>query len=362
MRTVPVQIPGRAEYLIEIGSEGLARLESLVDGSQYEKVFVFTETIVEQLWIEGLSGPLATMPRFIFPSGEMAKTVSSATRAWEFLLNRGADRHSLIINIGGGMLTDLGGFVASTFMRGVDFWNVPTTLLAQVDASVGGKTGVNLLGTKNIVGTFAQPKKVFIDTGFLETLPEREFRSGISEIVKHGLIRDADYFLRSVRYFSHSERRADILEEIIAKSCEIKRDIVVHDETEGCLRKILNFGHTFGHAFEAVSHRGDSPLLHGEAISLGMLGEIYLAEELNLIDQGVSERVSEALQSVGLPIVLPQTYSAEAVEELLKQDKKNEDGEVLWSLITAVGNCRPNQKADGDRVRAAYNRLLPSQA
>jgi 3-dehydroquinate synthase len=358
MQTVPVQIPGKEEYLIEIGSEGLSRLEVLVDKERYEKVFIFTETTVEQLWIDELSGRLATAPRFVFPSGETAKSVSSATRGWEFLLNHSADRHSLVINIGGGMLTDLGGFVASTFMRGVDFWNVPTTLLAQVDASVGGKTGVNLLGTKNIVGTFTQPKKVFIDSCFLKTLPEREFRSGIAEILKHGLIRDREYFARSVAYFSQGERQEERLEEIIARSCEIKRDTVVQDETEGGIRKILNFGHTFGHAFEALSHQGESPLLHGEAISLGMLGEVYLADELGLLASGVCEEVREALIAVGLPVSLPEHYEFAAIEELLMRDKKNEGGEVRWSLMTEVGECLPNQRSDAKSVQRAYDRLL----
>lgn len=357
MQTVPVRIPGREEYLIEIGSEGLSRLKALVDKERYEKIFIFTETSVEQLWIDELSGTLATVPRFVFPSGEVAKTLSSATRGWEFLLNRGADRQSLIINIGGGMLTDLGGFVASTFMRGIDFWNVPTTLLAQVDASVGGKTGVNLLGTKNIVGTFSQPKKVFIDSCFLETLPEREFRSGIAEILKHGLIRDGDYFSRAVEYFSAGKRDGDMLEEIIGRSCEIKRDIVVADEMEGSIRKILNVGHTFGHAFEALSHRGENPLLHGEAVALGMLGEAYLAEELGLLAPGVRKEIEEELRAVGLPVILPERYPIEGIEELLSRDKKNEGDEVLWSLITNIGECLPNQRCASESVRSAYERL-----
>jgi len=205
------------------------------------------------------------------PSGEDQKNLETCKKIWK-LLETG-DRYSLLINLGGGVITDIGGFTASTFKRGIKFINIPTTLLSQVDASVGGKVGINFEGLKNEIGLFSNPKAVFIDTYFLETLDERNIKSGFAEIIKHALI--CDY-----SYWNEIQRESTNIEKMIRRSIEIKSDIVHLDPDEKHDRKSLNFGHTIGHAIESISHKSESPLLHGEAIAIGMICETYISNKI----------------------------------------------------------------------------------
>ncbi|MCB0329353.1 MAG: 3-dehydroquinate synthase [Bdellovibrionales bacterium] len=357
MRTLEVHFGQGERYNLYIGSGVRSELANVLDVSRYSKIFVLTEQVIVDRWETKLPALLGDAQRCTIPSGEGSKSIATAEKVWQFLLENGADRKSLLVSIGGGMVTDLGGFVSSTFMRGLSAAHMPTTLLAQVDASIGGKTGVNFGGTKNIIGTFSQPRAVFIDTDFLTTLPQAELRSGVAEILKHGLIRDSDYFRKSVDSLKENLIPNDI-EEIIARSCEIKRDIVAEDEKEGGVRKLLNFGHTFGHAFESLSHKTLSPLLHGEAVAVGMVAEAKLSNKLGMISDDDSRRIEEALRSVGLPTTLPEKFSFDSVFSLLTRDKKNVSGKIAWTLLSAIGRGEFDQQADRALVQASYDELF----
>ncbi|MGC9355694.1 MAG: 3-dehydroquinate synthase, partial [Mariniphaga sp.] len=243
-----------------------AELIEWVNGYEKGKVFLVTEENVDKLWLPKFSEFLEnqSIRKLVLPSGENNKKLESVTKVWEFLSQNGADRKSLLINIGGGMLTDLAGFAASTFKRGIDFLNIPTTLLSQVDASVGGKTGINFNGLKNEIGTFKDPVAVIIDTEFLKTIDHANLLSGFAEMVKHGLIKNIDH-LDELRSFDLKNINYKSLLQIIQNSVNVKEYFVLNDPTEKNIRKGLNFGHTAGHAFESLSMEQNRPVLHGYA-------------------------------------------------------------------------------------------------
>ncbi|MFW5774502.1 MAG: 3-dehydroquinate synthase, partial [Tangfeifania sp.] len=229
-------------------------LQSWIKKYETGKIFLTTEEKVDKIWMPELDNFLESngIKKIIIPSGENNKKLESVAKIWEFLSRNGADRKSLLINIGGGMLTDLAGFAASTFKRGLDFLNIPTTLLSQVDASVGGKTGINFNGLKNEVGTFKEPVAVIIHTGFLKTIDRKNFISGFAEMIKHGLIKNPEH-LDELKAFDIENVNYKLLQEIIRHSVEVKTHFVANDFTENNIRKALNFGHTAGHAFESLA-------------------------------------------------------------------------------------------------------------
>lgn len=239
------------------------------------------------------------------PSGEQSKSQDSVSRIHDRLVDWQADRQTLVIVVGGGVIGDLAGFVAATYARGIHFVQVPTTLLAQVDSSVGGKVGVNHPRGKNLIGAFYQPIGVFIDTSLLATLPERDYRSGLAEVVKYGVILDEAFFAALEKNVAAINNRApDVLRSIVARSCRLKADVVEQDEFERSgLRAVLNYGHTFAHAFEALYGYGE--LLHGEAVAIGMIYASRLAERLGRIPSAVTQRQKSLLEAVGLPTSLP---------------------------------------------------------
>ena len=269
------------------------------------------------------------------PSGEENKTIDFCTGIWNMLIDFGADRKALMINLGGGVITDMGGFAASTFKRGINFVQVPTTLLSQVDASVGGKTGIDLDGVKNIIGTFTQPKAVFISADFLATLPSRQVLSGTAEMLKHGLIMDKAYW-NALKSSNLSQPQG----ELIYRSVEIKNEVVIEDPKEHGLRKALNFGHTVGHAVETNSLLNDeNPLTHGEAIAIGMICESYLSYK----KAGLSK--AELDEIVGVITNLYPKYNLAAANftglaYLMLKDKKNEFGRINCTLLSAIGACK----------------------
>lgn len=274
---------------------------------------------------------------FVFEAGENQKNLDTCREIWEWMTEQGFDRKALIINLGGGVVGDMGGFCAATYKRGIRFINVPTTLLAQVDASVGGKLGIDFMGLKNHIGVFTQPEAVLISEEFLNTLPEEELRSGYAEVIKHGLIRSAGYF-NSLK-FDHWKEQS--WRDIIEKSISIKKEVVEKDPKESGLRKILNFGHSIGHAFESKYLNTGRHLLHGEAIAIGMVCEAYLSH----LKSGLSERELEEVQNA-----LMQVFPKFDVEEeeilgiirLCSQDKKNEDEKMYFSLLQGIGACDYN--------------------
>ncbi len=287
--------------------------------------------------------------------GEENKNIDYCIGVWKTMLDFGLERKALMINLGGGVVTDLGGFAASTFKRGIDFIHIPTTLLSQVDASVGGKTGIDLDNVKNIVGTFAQPKAVFISTKFLETLDNRQLRSGFAEIIKHGLIQDTDLY-EECKTTTYTEVSASV----IHRSVQIKNKVITEDPTEKGFRKILNFGHTIGHAIEGYSLFNDEqPLLHGEAIAIGMICEAYLSYTYT----GLPEDELKDITSYLLSLYPAYQYSSNLYGQfvdLMKNDKKNERNKIGFALLKSVGDCRYNVYVEEASIVEALDYYLES--
>jgi 3-dehydroquinate synthase len=272
------------------------------------------------------------------PAGESNKTREVWARLTDEMLAKGYGRDAAVIALGGGVVGDLAGFVAATFMRGIPIIQVPTTLLAMIDASIGGKTAVDTPAGKNLVGAFHSPTAVLIDPQVLMTLPLRELRAGFAEALKHGAIADEPYLSdvagKAPALLSTDGQRGDSMFSLIVRSIEIKADIVARDEREVGLRQILNFGHTIGHAVELIS--GYS-LLHGEAVAIGMALESELAEHIGLAQTGTAATVSSALQAAGLPTALPSGSDGEAVIEAMRSDKKGRSGRTRFALPLRIG-------------------------
>ncbi|MBI3625790.1 MAG: 3-dehydroquinate synthase [Candidatus Rokubacteria bacterium] len=287
---------------------------------------------------ESLRGAGFSVTEILVPEGEAAKTLAVAERCWDDCLTAGLDRTSTLLALGGGAVGDLAGFVAATYMRGIPFVQLPTTLLAQVDASIGGKAAIDHPRAKNLIGAFHQPLMVVVDPDVLSTLPDSEFRSGLAEVVKHGIILDAAYFSDLEAHVAEIiSKDLPTLERIIAVSCRLKGRIVEADEREGGPRATLNYGHTVGHALEAVTSY--SRWLHGEAVSLGIVAAALIAERLGVTDAETVRRQVSLLRALGLPV----SFSAPAphvIVEAISRDKKARDGKVPFVLAPRIGEFR----------------------
>lgn len=307
---------------------------------------VYGKDVVESLEAAGIAVTVVEIP-----DGEAAKSVDVAARAWDALLAAGLDRTSTVVALGGGAAGDVAGFVAATYMRGTNFVPVPTTLLAQVDASIGGKTAIDHPGAKNLIGAFHQPRLVVADTATLATLPEREYRSGLAEVVKHGVVLDAGYFadLEDSREALRG-RDVGVLERVVAGSCRLKASVVERDAREQDLRAVLNYGHTVGHALETVT--GYSRFTHGEAVALGMVVEARLARRLGLASAETAERQEGLLEALGLPVRMPPLEPA-ALLAAMARDKKSRNGRVPFVLAPAIGAFRIVYDVPGEEVSAA---------
>jgi 3-dehydroquinate synthase len=278
------------------------------------------------------------------PAGETAKSLKTVQRCYDELAAHRLERKSFIVALGGGVVGDLAGFVAATYLRGVAFVQVPTTLLAQVDSSVGGKVGVNLKAGKNLVGAFHQPRLVLCDLESLATLPAREFRAGLAEVIKYGVIYDRALFARLERDLPRLLKRdAATLAAVIARCCEIKAEVVGQDETESGLRAILNFGHTIGHALEAISHYGK--YLHGEAIAIGQVAAAKISRRLLGLPEHEVQRIERLLKSAGLPTKLKLSATQKAkLTAAMKLDKKVSAGEITFVLAKRIGQVKYGQR------------------
>ncbi|RQO70266.1 3-dehydroquinate synthase [Pedobacter sp. KBW06] len=318
----------------------LAPLAALIENGKYSKVFVFVDRNTSEFCLPFFQEMLDDFTGFDLietDPGEENKNIDFCIGIWKTLLDFEADRKCLMINLGGGVITDMGGFIASTYKRGIDFINIPTTLLSQVDASVGGKTGIDIDNVKNMVGTFALPQAVFIETSFLKTLPERELLSGFAEMIKHGLIVDAAYYnaLKAADY-------KQIEPIAVHRSVEIKNEVVTEDPQEKGRRKILNFGHTIGHAVESYSLINDkAPLTHGEAIAIGMICEAYLSSTNNTLTKEELEDITKYMLSL-YPAYQIKTKSFKDLLGFMQSDKKNEHGQIMFSLLNKIGVCDYN--------------------
>ncbi len=332
---------GDRSYPIAIGRgllDDASLLNRHIGGSG--KVAIVTNTTVAPLYLDKIAGPLRAAGRevvsIILRDGEEFKNWESLNEVFDALLANKCDRKTTLVALGGGVIGDMTGFAAATYMRGVPFVQIPTTLLAQVDSSVGGKTGINHPLGKNMIGAFYQPRAVIADTATLDTLPDRELSAGLAEVIKHGAILDAPFFdWIEANIGKLVARDHAALAHAIARSCEIKADVVARDEREGGLRAVLNFGHTFGHAIEAGL--GYGAWLHGEAVGCGMVMAADLSRRLNLIDDAAVDRVRALVKAAGLPVVAPD-LGIERWIELMEVDKKNEGGAIKFILLKPLGS------------------------
>ena len=332
---------GSRSYPIYIGYDILSRLGELCPNlSGKATVIVSTQNVAKHFLpiIENaLRKSNAQTFSIILPDGEKEKKLSNVDLIATKMLEKGLTRTSVILALGGGVIGDLSGFAASVYLRGIDFIQIPTTLLSQVDSSVGGKTGVNHRLGKNMIGTFYQPKSVIIDLQTLETLPDKEFTSGVSEVIKYGCIEDGVFFeWIEQNCVSLKRRSTESLAHAIKKSCEIKSQIVEEDEKEAGKRALLNFGHTFGHAIE--NGLGYGEWLHGEAISVGMVMASKLSCEQGYIQNSGVERVTDLLKRFELPVI-PPAFSADLFLDLMKKDKKNKDNKLNYILLESIGKA-----------------------
>ncbi len=331
---------GERSYPIDIGPTVLKDAQGLAKYVSSRKVAIVTNTTVAPLYLERIAAPLRAAGRevipVILPDGEEFKNWDSLMQVFDALLANKCDRKTTMIALGGGVIGDLTGYAAASYMRGVPFIQVPTTLLSQVDSSVGGKTGINHPLGKNMIGAFYQPRAVLADTSTLATLPERELSAGLAEVIKHGAIIDAvffDWIEQNIARLRAREPAA--LAHAISRSCEIKADVVRQDEREGGLRAILNFGHTFGHAIEAGL--GYGAWLHGEAVGCGMVMAADLSQRMGFIDAATVARVRALVAAAGLPTVAPD-LGTERWLELMEVDKKNEGGAIKFILLKPLGS------------------------
>jgi 3-dehydroquinate synthase len=332
---------GDRSYPIAIGRgllDDASLLSRHIGGSG--KVAIVTNTTVAPLYLDKVAAPLRAAGRevvpIVLPDGEEYKNWESLNLVFDALLANKCDRKTTLVALGGGVVGDMTGFAAATYMRGVPFVQIPTTLLAQVDSSVGGKTGINHPLGKNMIGAFYQPRAVIADTATLDTLPARELAAGLAEVIKHGAILDAGFFdwiEANIEKLVARDHAA--LAHAIARSCEIKADVVARDEREGGLRAVLNFGHTFGHAIEAGM--GYGAWLHGEAVGCGMVMAADLSHRLGLVDAATVARVRALVQAAGLPVVAPDLGTLRWIE-LMEVDKKNEGGAIKFILLKPLGS------------------------
>jgi 3-dehydroquinate synthase len=330
---------GERSYPIEIGQNILGDSNLLARHVAGKRVAIITNTVVAPLYLEALKTSLEAAGKqvipIILPDGEQEKNWESLMKVFDVLLAEKCDRQTTLVALGGGVIGDLTGYAAASYMRGVPFIQVPTTLLAQVDSSVGGKTGINHPLGKNMIGEFYQPQCVIADTAALNTLPQQELAAGLAEVIKHGAITSGDFFTwieTNMEKLVAKDPAA--LAYAIQRSCEIKAEVVRQDEREGGLRAILNFGHTFGHAIEAGLGYGE--WLHGEAVGCGMVMAADLSCRMGFMDEASSDRIRKLVKAAGLPVVAPD-LGVQRWIELMQVDKKATDGEIQFILLKPLG-------------------------
>ena len=344
-RQVAVEL-GQRRYEVTVGSGALTRVGSIVDAlGRPGPLLVVSDERVEAAWGASLRASLATLadtgwpePRWLLlPQGETHKSIEQVARIWDAALDMGADRSLVVVAFGGGVVGDLAGFAAASLLRGVRLVMVPTTLLAQVDSSVGGKTGFNRAQGKNLVGAFHQPAAVIADPEVLGTLDERDYRAGLGEVIKYGASLDAPLFdLLGRQAVSLIARSPALLTEVVARCCELKAEVVVADEREAGLRQVLNFGHTVGHAIEKLGayerHR------HGEAVAIGMVAAARLGADLGVSDKEPVDRICTLLQSFGLPRTIPAYMGRAGLSAAIGFDKTRRGDQVRWILCPKIGH------------------------
>lgn len=342
MRTVKVNLDKKSSssYEIRIGRDILDRITLLIaKDHKASRYVVITDDCVGGLYGKKFLGALKEIGLkasvMQFPAGESAKNIKTVLALSDQLMAAGADRETCLIALGGGVVGDVVGFVASIFMRSVPYIQVPTTLVAQVDSSIGGKTGVDLSFGKNLLGTFYQPRAVFANLNFLESLPEKEFNNGLAEIIKYGVIDDEKMFrLLEENMDTLKAREPKLLLNIVEKCCQIKKSVVEIDEKEHGLRRILNFGHTLGHALEAMSRLTIS---HGEGVAMGMIAAARISEKTGYLKNSETRRIETLVHQAGLPVKIPKSMDGEKIIAKLKMDKKRKGDIIHFVLLKKIG-------------------------
>ncbi len=340
---------------VYLGQDGWDQLAKIIRELNPSKIFILTDLHTQELclpyFLSHFNGEYAFEFLTLLP-GERYKNIAACTEAWGQLSIKGADRNSLMINLGGGVVTDLGGFVACTYQRGMEFINIPTSLLSMVDAAVGGKNGVDLGTLKNQIGIIKNPHSVLIDTHFLTTLPDAEFKSGMAEMIKHGLIHSEAYLERVVQI---DKTQSDMLEGLIWDSICIKNEVITEDPFEKGLRKTLNYGHTLGHAIESYCLEADRrTLLHGEAIAIGMILANYISYEMFSFPEKTLQRVTKFI----CQHYAKESFSEHEIEEIIKLlifDKKNSHGSIQFVLLEDIGKHKLNCTVPNDLIHRAFN-------
>lgn len=325
-------------------------LERILQAADYDHLFILTDQTTHQLCLPRLKDcpPLAEAKEIVIGASDVNKNIDSLTHIWQSLGQASGTRRSLLINLGGGMVTDIGGFAASTFKRGIKFINIPTTLLAMVDASVGGKTGINFNGLKNEIGVFNNALEVIIDTHFLQTLDNENIRSGYAEMLKHGLISDTQQWAELLNFDLYNPD-LDKLSHMLHLNVGVKQRIVLEDPLEHGLRKALNVGHTVGHAFESFAMQKARPVLHGYAVAWGMLCELYLSTvKKGFPKQKMRQTIEFIRHNYGTLAYNCNDYPL--LYELMTHDKKNTQGFVNFTLLSDIGRIEINQSATKEEI------------
>ena len=356
MRTTHVSL-GERSYEIRVGLGLAGEIRGEVEAARRKNrpVAVVMDAGFAAAQPEFLAEAAGDVPSLELPSGENTKSLRHLGEVLDFLAARKLDRSSRLFLFGGGVTGDLGGFAAASYLRGIDFIQIPTTLLAMVDSSVGGKTGANLAAGKNLVGAFHQPAAVYADMKLLETLPAREFAAGMAEVVKYGLLGDGELYARLLAFDALSPAHPD-LPEIVARCCANKARIVEADERENSSdsggRALLNLGHTFAHAIEAVAGYGE--YLHGEAVAVGLLCALRLSENLGFMEEGAGPSLSALLERHGLPVALRQPLSIEALLDAMFSDKKTRGGTIRFVVMDAVGESRVTDEVELGQIEKVW--------
>ena len=337
-------------YKIYVGESVWTNINKYV--LNYSKIFVIVDENTKRDCLPILEKQLnLPLNIILIPAGEINKNIDTCQVIWQEMMNKSGNRNALTINLGGGVITDMGGFCASTFKRGMDFIQIPTTLLSQVDASIGGKLGIDFQQIKNSIGLFANPKAVFINPNFLETLPKREVRSGFAEIIKHALIVDVKQWqvLKQITDLS----KVNWAEKLIP-SLKIKKAVVEADPFEKGWRKALNFGHTIGHAIESLYLETETPLLHGEAIAIGMICESYLSYKILELSKSALMEITDCIIKIYGKIDL-SNLDINAALQLMRQDKKNEANVINFTLLHKIGGAKVNQTTNEQLITESIN-------
>lgn len=340
--------------MITVLNDDFSALNEFLTEKSFSKIFILVDENTHDYCLPVVLGNLQTeIPMEILEveAGEEMKNIQTANHLWEILTEMKADRKALLINLGGGVITDMGGFVASTYKRGIRFINIPTTLLSMCDASIGGKTGIDLMHYKNMVGTFCFPEQIFVFTDFLKTLPYKELRSGFAEMLKHGLIADQLHWEELIKIHKID---AESVFPYIKASMAIKEEIVKVDFYEKNVRKTLNFGHTIGHAIESLFLEKENPVLHGEAVAIGMICETYLSYLENLISEEDCQKVIDGIRKY-YPDMDISDFTNSSIINLLLNDKKNTDNRINFSLLSGIGSSVFDHECVTENITATLN-------